>query len=88
MTALRQQMIRQMDLKNLSPHTRRAYLSAVTNLAKHYRQSPETISSEMIEDYLLYLKNEKGRAPVCFAKKCKYEARIASVFEGLSFFLR
>jgi site-specific recombinase XerD len=64
MTALRQQMIRQMDLKNLSPHTRRAYLSAVTSLAKHYRQSPETITSEMIEDYLLFLKNEKGRAPV------------------------
>ena len=63
-TALRQQMIRQMDLKNLSPHTRRTYLSAVTNLVKHYRQSPETITSEMIVDILLYLKNEKGRAPV------------------------
>jgi len=64
MTALRQQMIRQMDLKNLSAHTRRAYLGAVTNLANHYQQSPETISAEMIEDYLLYLKNEKGQAPV------------------------
>ena len=63
MTPLRQQMIRQMDLKNLSPHTRRSYLSAVTNLAKHFQQSPETISPEMIEDYLLYLKNEKGNAP-------------------------
>ncbi len=62
MTALRQQMIRQMDLKNLSPHTRRSYLSAVTNLARHYRQSPENITAEMIEDYLLFLKNEKGNA--------------------------
>ena len=62
MTALRQQMIRQMDLKNLSPHTRRSYLSAVTNLASHYRQSPENITAEMIEDYLLLLKNEKGNA--------------------------
>ena len=51
-----------MDLKNLSPHTRRSYLNAVTKLAKHYRQSPETITEEMIEDYLLYLKNEKGNA--------------------------
>ena len=63
MTPLRQQMIRQMDLKNLSPHTRRVYLSAVTNLAKHYRQSPETITAEMIEIYLLYLKNGKSQAP-------------------------
>ena len=62
MTALRQQMIRQMDLKNLSPHTRRSYLSAVTNLATHYQQSPENITAEMIEDYLLFLKNEKGNA--------------------------
>jgi len=62
MTPLRQQMIRIMDLKNLSPHTRRSYLNAVTKLAKHYRQSPETITEEMIEDYLLYLKNEKGNA--------------------------
>ncbi len=56
MTALRQQMIRQMDLKNLSPHTRRSYLSAVTNLASHYQQSPENITAEMIEDYLLFAK--------------------------------
>ena len=62
MTPLRQKMIRAMDLKNLSPHTRRSYLNAVTKLAKHYRQSPETITEEMIEDYLLYLKNEKGNA--------------------------
>ena len=57
MTPLRQKMIRAMDLKNLSPHTRRSYLNAVTGLAKHYRQSPETTTEEMIEDYLLYLKN-------------------------------
>ena len=62
MTPLRQKMIREMDLKNLSHHTRRSYLNAVTKLAKHYRQSPETITEEMIEDYLLYLKNEKGNA--------------------------
>ena len=63
MTQLRQQMIRAMDLKNLTHHTQRAYLSAVTGMAKHYRQSPEKITDTMIEDYLLYLKNEKGNAP-------------------------
>jgi site-specific recombinase XerD len=56
-------MIRAMDLRNLSKNTRRAYLDAVTGLAKHYQASPDTITDEMIEDYLLYLKNEKGRAP-------------------------
>jgi site-specific recombinase XerD len=62
MTPLRQKMIRAMDLKNLSKHTRRSYLAAVNGLAQHYKQSPETITEEMIEDYLLYLKNEKGNA--------------------------
>jgi site-specific recombinase XerD len=62
MTELRQKMVRTMDLKNLSPHTKRTYLAAVTGLAKHYRQTPEKITDQMVEDYLLYLKNEKGHA--------------------------
>ena len=52
-----------MDLKDLSKHTQRTYLAAVTGLAKHYRKSPDKLTQEMIEDYLLYLKNVKGNAP-------------------------
>jgi len=78
MTPLRQKLIRQMDLKNLSPHTRRSYLNAVNGLARHYRKSPETITSEMIEDYLLYLKNEKGNAP----------ASCSLILTGLRFFYK
>ena len=63
MTELRQKMIRAMDLKDLSKHTQRTYLAAVTGLAKHYRKSPDKLTQEMIEDYLLYLKNVKCNAP-------------------------
>jgi integrase/recombinase XerD len=63
MTPLRQKMIRAMDLKNLSPHTKRAYLASVTGLTRHYQKPPDQISATMIEDYLLYLKNDKGIAP-------------------------
>ena len=63
MTRLRQKMIRAMDLRNLSDHSQRAYLTAVKGLSKHYQKSPEKITDEQIEDYLLYLKNEKGKAP-------------------------
>jgi len=63
MTPLRQKMIRAMDLKNLSPHTQRAYLAAVTGLTRHYQKPPDQISAAMIEDYLLYLKNDRGIAP-------------------------
>jgi len=76
MTQLRQKMIRAMDLKNLYWNTQRTYLSAVTELSRHYQQSPETITNEMIEDYLLYLKNEKGNAP----------GTCCNVLTGLRFF--
>jgi site-specific recombinase XerD len=78
MTQLRQAMIRAMELKNLSKNTQRAYLAAVTGLAKHYQQSPAKITDKMIEDYLLYLKNGKGNAP----NSC------GSVLTGLRFFYK
>jgi len=78
MTQLRKAMIRAMELKNLSKNTQRAYLAAVTGLAKHYQQSPARITDKMIEDYLLYLKNDKGNAP----NSC------GSVLTGLRFFYK
>ena len=78
MAQLRQQMIRAMELKNLSNNTQRAYLAAVTGLAKHYQQSPAKITDKMIEDYLLYLKNDRGNAP----NSC------GSVLTGLRFFYK
>ena len=56
MTKLRQKMIRAMELRNLSNHSQRAYLAAVTGIAKHYRQSPDKITNKMIEDYLFNAK--------------------------------
>jgi len=76
MTELRQKMIRAMELKNLSSHTQKAYLAAVAGLAKFYQKSPDTINNEMIEDYLLYLRDQKGNAP----NSC------ISVLTGLRFF--
>jgi len=63
MTQLRQKMIRAMELKNLSHHTQRAYLAAVTVIARFYNQSPDKMTKEKIEDYILYLKHDKGNAP-------------------------
>ena len=52
-----------MEFKNLSDHTQRAYLAAVTGMARFYNQSPDKMTQERIEDYLLYLKLDKGIAP-------------------------
>jgi len=78
MTQLRQKMIRAMDLRNLAKHTKRSYLAAVTWLTKHYQESPDKITEEQIEDYLLYLKNEKGNAP----------SSCIGVLTGLRFFYK
>ena len=64
MSELRAKMIRAMDLKNLSHHTtHRAYLAAVAGIARFYNQSPDKMTKEKIEDYLLYLKHDKANAP-------------------------
>jgi integrase/recombinase XerD len=78
MATLRHQMIRAMALKNLSSHTQRAYLAAVKGLSRHYQKPPDLITPEMIEDYLLYLKNEKGNAP----------CSCSSLLTGLRFFYK
>ena len=59
MTALRQKMIKEMTLRRFSADTQRSYLSAVTGLARYYKQSPEKINSEMIKDYLFHLLQER-----------------------------
>ena len=51
-----------MELKNLSTTTQRVYLAAATGISGHYQESPVKITDKMIEDYLLYLKNDKGNA--------------------------
>jgi integrase/recombinase XerD len=60
MTPLRQKMIKAMELRNLAKETQRGYLSAVKGIARHYHQSPDKLTKDEIEDYLLYLKNGKG----------------------------
>lgn len=51
-----------MDLRNLSANTQRSYPMAVSRPAKHYILSPDKITEEMVEDYLLCLRKGKGQA--------------------------
>jgi integrase/recombinase XerD len=78
MTQLRCEMSKMMQLRDLSVHTQRSYLSAVSGLARHYNMSPDKISKNMVEDYLLYLKNVKNQA----------SNGVATVVSGLKFFYK
>ena len=59
MTELRQRMIREMELRRLSPRTQKSYLNAVRGLAKFYHRSPDTLSREEVQNYLLHLDHER-----------------------------
>ena len=48
------------ELRNLAQETQRGYLSAVKGIAQYYHQSPDSLTKDEIEDYLLYLKNDAG----------------------------
>jgi len=62
MTPLRQRMIDAMLLRGFAARTQEAYCDAVVALAKHYRRSPDTLSAEQLQSYLLYLITQKKLA--------------------------
>ena len=60
MTALRQQMDNDMVLRGMAVRTRQSYIEAVRGLAKFYRRSPDAISIEEVQSYLLHLLQKRG----------------------------
>jgi integrase/recombinase XerD len=59
MTALRQRMIEDMQLRGYALKTQEAYVGAVKQLAEYYHKSPNQITDEELREYFLYLKNDK-----------------------------
>jgi integrase/recombinase XerD len=62
MTPLRQRMIDDMQLRNLTPATQRNCIHHVAALAKYYQVSPEHLDLEDVRQYELYLLNERKLA--------------------------
>ena len=62
MKSLRQQMTDAMVLRGFAARTQEAYLAAVVALAKHYRRAPDTLSTDELQAYLLFLITEKKLA--------------------------
>ncbi len=67
MSALRQKMIEDMQLKGLAVRTQEAYVNAVVQLSRHLKKSPDCIEEEELREYFLFLKNEKRVADSTFA---------------------
>lgn len=59
MTPLRRRMLDALVLHGKAKRTQEAYISAVAQLARHYRRSPDLLSGEQIEAYLVHLLRER-----------------------------
>jgi len=59
MTALRQRLRDDLQLRNYSEHTIRAYLRCVAAFAQHFHTSPEHLGPEHVRTYQLYLVQQK-----------------------------
>ena len=62
MTPLRQRMIDAMVLRGFAARTQETYLSAVGQMARHHHLSPDLLSDEQVQAYLLYLLQERQRS--------------------------
>ena len=63
MTPLRQRMIEDMQVRNLSPHTQSTYVLQVSLFARYFAKPPDQLGPEDIRSYQVYLTNEKKLAP-------------------------
>jgi integrase/recombinase XerD len=59
----RQRMLEDMQVRNLSPHTQRAYVENVARFARHFGRSPADLGPEEIRSYQVYLIRERHLAP-------------------------
>ena len=59
MTPLRQKMLDDLRVRNLAENTQKSYLQSVTGLARYYHRSPDRLSVKQVQDYLLYLSQER-----------------------------
>ena len=62
MTELREKFTRYLTLKRLSPKTHTAYINAVQGLAQYYNLSPDKLSDDQVQDYFLYLLQDREYA--------------------------
>jgi hypothetical protein len=55
MSPLRRRMIDDMQIRNLTRNTQRAYIGQIVRFACHFRKSPELLGPDEIRMYLIHL---------------------------------
>lgn len=62
MTPLRQRMLDALVLRGMATRTQESYIDAVSRLARHYECSPDKLSAEQVQGFLLYLLRDRQRS--------------------------
>jgi integrase len=63
MGELRDRMVRDMDVRNFAPRTIESYLEGVKRLAKYYMKSPDELSDEQVQRFLVSIREERKLSP-------------------------
>ena len=63
MTALRRRLLEDMQVRQLSPHTQRAYVNNIAQFARYFGRSPDALGPEEIRTYQVYLTTDRKLAP-------------------------
>ena len=67
MTRLRKMMLDELERRNYSQTTRRAYLLGVEHFAKHFQRAPDQLGLDHIRDYQVYLFRVRKLQPATVA---------------------
>ena len=59
MGELRDRMVQDMRVRNLSVRTIESYVAAVRGLAKYYHKAPDALSDDEVHRYLIYVREER-----------------------------
>ena len=59
MKPLRQRMLDALVLRGMALRTQEAYIDAVARLARHYRRSPDVLTADEVQQYLLHLLRDR-----------------------------
>src|SRR3990170_181810 len=67
MSELRQQMLTDLRIRNYAERTQGIYITRVAEMARHFKRSPDSLTTEEVRGYLRHLK-ERGVSRSAFAQ--------------------
>ena len=65
MTPLRQRMLDALTVRGLAERTQECYTEAIARMARYYHRSPDLLSPQEVQAYLVHLVKDRGSCVAC-----------------------